>query len=84
MFLVARTTQAIGDINNMGILSVTTAGTNSEAGFHLYKTSSTCVNANGINGGQSPDCAQGKFTQFRYWLWLRCRRSSLTCHCRPP
>ena len=67
IFLVARTAQAIGDTTDMGILSATAATSAGavETGLHIYKTTSTCVSTAGINGGQPPGCAQGKFTKFR-------------------
>ena len=67
IFLVARTTQAIGDINDMGILTAPTAA-NDEKGLHIFKSSSTCL-AN--TGGQAPACYQGKFTKFRCVATLR-------------
>ena len=59
-----RTYQAIGDVNDMGILSATTA-TIGEQGFHVYKSTSTCLSTANVNGGQAPGCFQGKFTKFR-------------------
>ncbi len=69
--MVVKTAQAIGDLNDMGILSIT-ASNATESGFHLYKTSSTCASAVGVNGGQPPACAQGKFTKFRCSPCSRC------------
>jgi hypothetical protein len=62
--MVVRTTQAIGDTLDMGILTATTAA-NDEKGLHIFKSCSTCLGNAGNNGGQAPGCYQGKFTKFR-------------------
>jgi hypothetical protein len=62
--LVVRTTQAIGDTLDMGILTAATAA-NDEKGLHIFKSCSTCLATAGESGGQAPACYQGKFTKFR-------------------
>mmetsp|Transcript_88914 Transcript_88914/g.236969 ORF Transcript_88914/g.236969 Transcript_88914/m.236969 type:complete len:1183 (+) Transcript_88914:27-3575(+) len=64
LFVVARTTQATGDVGSMGIFSAGQTNYSDDRGMHIYKSCSTCVSSGGVNGGQAPACFPGKFTRF--------------------
>mmetsp|Transcript_88906 Transcript_88906/g.236916 ORF Transcript_88906/g.236916 Transcript_88906/m.236916 type:complete len:166 (+) Transcript_88906:277-774(+) len=77
LFVVARTTQATGDVGSMGIFSAGQTNYSDDRGMHIYKSCSTCVSSGGVNGGQAPACFPGKFTRFRCFLPIPFYRQSV-------